>query len=394
MGAAFNGTLLNVDEIHGFLPDGTFETSADTECFVRLYQSTAATRDPFERVREVLRVTSGAFSVGFAFDDRIIVARDPRGFRPLYFARLRQGGYAVASESHVLERMGARGGVSEVLPGEAIEFQVTGGMRREIYAESPGRSSCLFELIYFASVLGVLSGVNVGHYRHHVGRYLAHKEVSERDLHNLKSFASESSIVIPVLNSGAGYASSYAAQLGLSVGTGLVRDGDVRAFLGANAEERKQLLSRKHGLIPYIYDAKTEIIIVDDSLVRSDTMRHIVALVREVYRNARVHVRIATPEVIGPCFFGIATPQASQLIAARLKTDQIRDEIGADSLVYLDYGDLYRAYLDCRRAEGKEAPPDQVFNFCDGCFTGRYPMAIPPDSGLRQAPPTFPLPVL
>lgn len=405
--AAYNGTITNHKVLRALFDGEHFQCDSDTEIFVKLYSRTDPQNTPIARVAEVLRQTEGAFSAAFAMGDRTILARDPLGIRPLFIGRFKDGGIAAASETVVLEAMGADLDIEEVQPGEIVEFRNDGEVTRTFYAEDLGSRFCTFELVYFGNILSRYKGVDVSAFRAHAGTLLALKDVKVGVAPGITIDPwSNHQVVVPVLNSGLSYATSYARKVSLSVVTALVRNDDGRAFLQATPEDRLEKLSRKHGALAHSLDGATDVFVVDDSLVRGDTMKVIIHKLREIADpGARIHVRIGSPLAIGPCFYGIDTPTEAELIANRYRLDGICGYIGADSLRYLEYEDLARAYVYARKqgskgVQGRDATPEEVFSFCDACFSGVYPTRLPHETSTRypltlvepqRASPTRPL---
>jgi amidophosphoribosyltransferase len=301
---------------------------------------------------------SGAYSLVCLTETRLIGVRDPMGFRPLVLGRLiDSGGFVLASETCALDLMGAEF-VRDIEPGELIIISKEGIESRRPFAPVE-RRMCVFEYIYFARPDSVLDGTHVYSARKQIGRALAHLHPREADL------------VVPVPDSGVAAAMGYAEASGLPFELGLIRNHYVgRTFIQPAQRGRDFGVKVKLNAQPNILRGK-RVILVDDSIVRGTTSAKIVNLVRAA--GAReVHFLVSSPPTTGPCYYGIDTPDRSQLIAAQHSIEEVRKIIGADSLGYISLDALY------------EAVGARTQGFCDACFSDDYPLPTPEGHGSRQ----------
>lgn len=354
-----NGNLVNADELRLRLEQegAIFHTDMDTEVIVHLLARVPG-EDPGTRLAAALKQVSGAYSLVCLTETRLIGARDPMGFRPLVLGRLiDSGGFVLASETCALDLMGAEF-VRDIEPGELIIISKDGIESRKPFAPVE-RRMCVFEYIYFARPDSVLDGTHVYSARKQIGRALAHLHPREADL------------VVPVPDSGVAAAMGYAEASGLPFELGLIRNHYVgRTFIQPAQRGRDFGVKVKLNAQPNILRGK-RVILVDDSIVRGTTSAKIVNLVRAA--GAReVHFLVSSPPTTGPCYYGIDTPDRSQLIAAQHSIEEVRKIIGADSLGYISLDALY------------EAVGARTQGFCDACFSDDYPLPTPEGHGSRQ----------
>ncbi len=343
---AHNGNLSNANELTARLEEQgmIFTTDSDTEAFLKMYVT--AEGEPAERLNAVARSLTGAYSLLIAQDDLLIAVRDPHGFRPLWIGRL--GDMVIlSSEDSAFNLIGAEP-IREMERGEILVFREG----REIASGRIGlelpEAQCVFELIYFGRPDSRIFGHSAYGFRKACGRALAGREDREIDL------------VSPVPDSGLPAALGFSEASGRPLEMALIRNHYVgRSFIQPTAASRRDVVRNK--LLPLRGILKgASIALVDDSIVRGTTSRLIVELLRD-FGAREVHLRIASPPLTHPCFFGIDMPTREELLASSRSTDEIREFLGADSVRYLDIGDLM-AIL------GHEAP-----RFCYACFNGEYP---------------------
>jgi amidophosphoribosyltransferase len=304
---------------------------------------------------EVLPRLRGAFSLVFMDETTLYAARDPQGVRPLVLGRLERG-WVVASETPALDIVGASV-VREVEPGELIAIDAD-GLRSTRFAE-PQRAGCIFEYVYLARPDTTIAGRSVHAARVAMGRRLAVEHPAEADL------------VIPVPESGTPAAVGYAQQSGIPFGQGLTKN----AYVGRTFIQPSQTL-RQLGIRLKLNPLREQIrgkrlVVVDDSIVRGNTQRALVRMLREA-GAAEVHVRISSPPVKWPCFYGIDFASRAELIANGLAVDEIAASLSADSLGYISLEGM---------VEATEQPAGAL---CAACFTGRYPIELPPDDRLGK----------
>ncbi len=295
----------------------------------------------------VLPLAKGAYSLVFMDEQTLYAARDPHGFRPLVLGRL-DSGWVVASETAALDIVGARF-VREIAPGELVCIDGRGVRSRTFAAPQP--SGCLFEYVYLARPDTTISGRGVHATRVAVGRLLAAEHPADADL------------VIPVPESGTPAAIGFAEASGIPFGQGLVKNSYVgRTFIQPSQTIRERGIKLKLNPLKDAI-AGRKIVVVDDSIVRGNTQRALVAMLREAGAT-EVHVRVASPPVIWPCFYGIDFATRAELIAGHLSPQEICASIGADSLGYVSLAGLI---------EATTLPESRL---CRACFDGQYPVPV------------------
>jgi amidophosphoribosyltransferase len=356
-----NGNLINTRELAALVDPaagaGGAGATSDTDVLTALFAGAAADRLPLvagqgsttieESALAALPLVRGAYSLVFMDERTLYAARDPQGFRPLVLGRLATG-WVVASETAALDIVGATL-VREVEPGELIAIGED-GVRSRRFAE-PEPRGCLFEYVYLARPDTTIAGRGVQATRVAVGRQLAAEYPVEADL------------VIPVPESGTPAAIGYAEASGIPYAQGLVKNSYVgRTFIQPSQTIRKLGIRLKLNPLRDVI-AGQRVVVVDDSIVRGNTQQAIVAMLREA-GAAEVHVRISSPPVIWPCFYGIDFATRAELIAGHQSVDQIRDLLGADSLGYVSLEGLTAATT---------LPASRL---CRACFDGRYPIPV------------------
>jgi amidophosphoribosyltransferase len=346
-----NGNLINTPELAARLEPGVLTATTDTEVLTALL---ATRRDdgPLAAAREILPVTRGAYSLVFMDEGTLYAARDPEGVRPLVLGALADGGWVVASETAGLDIVGARF-VREIEPGEMVAINGD-GVRSERFAEARPKG-CLFEYVYLARPDTTIAGRSVQATRVEVGRRLAREHPVEGDM------------VIPTPESGTPAAIGYAEASGIPYGQGLVKNSYVgRTFIQPSQTIRQLGIRLKLNPLREAIEGK-RLIVVDDSIVRGNTQRAIVKMLRDA-GAAEVHVRISSPPVSWPCFYGIDFATRAELIAGNLSVEEIRDSIGADSLGYISLDELISASHIAKD------------NLCRACFDGVYPVPVDDDA--------------
>jgi amidophosphoribosyltransferase len=299
---------------------------------------------------EVLPLLRGAFSLVFMDEHTLYAARDTHGVRPLVVGRLERG-WVVASETAALDIVGASF-VREVEPGELVAIDAD-GLRKSRFAPATP-NGCVFEYVYLARPDTTIAGRTVHEARVEMGRRLAAEHPVEADL------------VIPVPESGTPAAIGYAAASGLPFGQGLVKNSYVgRTFIQPNQTIRQLGIRLKLNPLRHMIAGK-RLVVVDDSIVRGNTQRALVRMLREA-GAAEVHVRISSPPVKWPCFYGIDFASRAELVGAGLAVDEVRASIGADSLGHISLEAM---------VEATDQPRERL---CTACFTGSYPAGLPDD---------------
>jgi amidophosphoribosyltransferase len=354
---AHNGNLVNAQQVRARLESqgSIFQTNSDTEVIVHLIALSREHTLP-EAIGDALGQVEGAFSLVLMSPDRIIAARDPRGFRPLAMGRIpalegqTRETIVFASETCAFDLIGATY-ERDVKPGEMI---VVGpeGITSRFYAPAAPQSSCIFEHVYFSRPDSLVFGRAVQTSREELGRQLAREAPVEADL------------VVPVPDSGVTAAVGYAAESGIPFRFGLIRNHYVgRTFIQPSQSVRDFAVKLKLNPVRSLLEGK-RVVLIDDSIVRGTTSRKIVRMIRSAGAK-EVHMRISCPPTISPCYYGVDTPSKNQLIAANKTVDEIREYIRADSLAYLSIEGLKKA---C--GEGEKT------SYCSACYTGKYPTSI------------------
>jgi amidophosphoribosyltransferase len=358
-----NGNLVNtadlrdrVNALHGRTDRRHVLTSStDSDLICELLASTAADIGVEEAAVRLLPTLRGAFSLAFCDEQTLYAARDPHGVRPLVLGRLERG-WVVASETAALDIVGASF-VREVEPGELLAID-GGGLRSRRFA-APEPKGCIFEYVYLARPDTTISGRVVHSARVAIGHRLA------------KEFPVEADLVIPVPESGTPAAIGYAQGSGIQYGQGLVKNAYVgRTFIQPSQTIRELGIRLKLNPLREVIRGK-RLVVVDDSIVRGNTQRALVRMLREA-GAVEVHVRIASPPVRWPCFYGIDFATRSELVANGLEMEGIRRLLGADSLGYVSLDGLIQA---------TEQPASRL---CAACFDGNYPIALPEDARLGK----------
>jgi len=327
-----------------------FSSTSDTE--VVLHGVARSRKTVREAIPDVLRETEGAFSMLFLTPRELIAIRDSRGFRPLALGRLGDA-WVLASETCAFDLIDARY-VRDVEPGEMIVINEE-GLRSSHPLPKQQHSMCLFEHVYFARPDSLIFGKSINESRHRMGRQLAVEQPADAD------------VVVPVPDSGVAAAIGYAAESGLSFRFGLVRNHYVgRTFIEPRQSIRSFGVRIKLNPVRELIVGK-RVVLIDDSIVRGTTSKKIVRMVREAGAK-EIHVRISCPPTISPCYYGVDTPNKSELIAAQMSIEEIRRFIEADSLGYLSLEGMIA---------GTEIHPDAA---CVACWNGKYPTRITRDA--------------
>ena len=342
---AHNGNLVNIDEVRDelFRRGVGLTSQCDTEMMVQLLAG-AAGDTWLERIGHTMPLLQGAYALTILTGDKLYAVRDPWGFRPLAMGRL-NGGWVVASETCALLTVGATE-IEEIAPGMIVEVGQD-GVRKVQGLPAAKPSLCIFEYIYFARPDSIIDGQLIHSVRQELGRQLAREHPVEADL------------VIAVPDSATAAAIGYAQQAGIPFGEGLIKNRYIgRTFIQPDDRLRRAGVALKFNPLVQVLEGKS-IVVVDDSIVRGNTSRPTVDLLRKA--GAReVHMRISSPPIKHPCFMGVDMATYDELIAHRLSVPEIQEAIGADSLGYLSMEGMVKA---ANRPKG---------NFCLACFSGDY----------------------
>ena len=385
---AHNGTLVNTDELRRQLIElgVPFLSNSDSEVATKLIgYFTQRTGHLREGIRKTMELVRGGYAMTLINEQALYAFRDPHGIRPLVLGKLvdegldqadaasvsqlpsqdgastvdsavhvtRAGGWVVASETCALDIVGAEY-VRDVRPGEILRISAEGLVSEQGVPAAEESANCIFEQVYFARPDSIMNGKSVYACRYDMGRQLAHEEPVEADL------------VIGVPDSGLPPAEGYSHESGIPFGEGLIKNRYVgRTFIEPTQELRAMGVRMKLNPLRDNIEGKC-LVVIDDSIVRGTTMVQLVKMLRNAGAK-EIHIRINSPEVIWPCFYGIDTDVQSQLISANKTVEEICEYIGADSLAFLSVEGLL-----------KVMPKG---GYCDACFTGRYPVAIPESFG-------------
>ncbi|MDD6039975.1 MAG: amidophosphoribosyltransferase [Clostridia bacterium] len=361
MALCHNGNLVNAHELrqqhelHGAIFHGTTDTESIAYTIVSERLKAPTTQ---EAVAQAMYRIQGAYSCVLMTATKLIAFRDPHGFRPLCYGRTASGEYVVASESCALEAAQAHL-VRDIEPGEIVVFSDEGvSSDRRHCGHRP--SLCVFEYIYFARPDSILQGACVHSARLRAGRFLAQESPVQAD------------VVIGVPDSGIDAAVGFSQESGIPYGVGFLKNKYIgRSFIAPSQQMRETAVKIKLNVIGETVRGK-RVVLIDDSIVRGTTSARIVRLLREA-GALEVHMRVSAPPFRYPCFFGTDVDSQENLIACRLHSAQeIARAIGADSLAYLSVEAAHRLAgdADC--------------GYCDGCFTGNYPVSIPEQQGKNR----------
>jgi amidophosphoribosyltransferase len=351
-----NGNLTNVEELRDALTaDGIrLATSSDTEVIAALIANDPAPLE--DAIAAAMARLDGAFTVVALAEGKLIGFRDPHGFRPLNLGRI-DGDPVLASETCALDLVGAEH-EREVAPGELVLIDEDGVHSTQAVPQAGAGALCLFEFIYLARPDSTLAGIEVHAARVRMGERLAEEAPVEAD------------IVMPAPDSGTPAAIGFARGSGIPFSEGLIKNRYVgRTFIEPDNALREQGIRLKFNPLSEV--AGKRVVLVDDSIVRGNTMRKIVALLFDAGAQ-EVHVRISSPPIVSPCFYGIDFADEKQLVASSRSVEEVQGQIGATSLAYISL-------------EGVQAATTRPANeFCRACFTRDYPTRIPDDKTLAK----------
>jgi amidophosphoribosyltransferase len=346
-----NGNLINAtflrDELEAY--GAIFQSSMDSEVIIHLIAHSKQER-LLQRIVDALERVRGAYSLLFLSQDGMIGVRDPYGVRPLSLGKLKEG-YVLASETCAFDLIEAEF-VRDIEPGEIIQINKQGVFSYKPFVKTP-TAQCVFEYVYFSRPDSHVFSKNVYSIRKRLGRELAAQSKVNAD------------IIIPVPDSGVPAALGYSEASQIPYDTGLIRNHYVgRTFIEPQQSIRHFGVKIKLNAIREILEGK-RVVVVDDSIVRGTTSRKIVKMIRAAGAK-EIHVRISSPPILSPCFYGIDTPTRQELVASTHDVDEIRKYITADSLEYLSMEGMFRAVYNSESGENK--------HFCTACFSGNYPI--------------------
>ncbi|UAL47791.1 amidophosphoribosyltransferase [Sutcliffiella horikoshii] len=356
---AHNGNLVNANALkHQLETMGSIlQTTSDTEVLAHLIKRSGYTLLK-DRVKNALSMLKGAYAFLIMTETEMMVALDPNGLRPLSLGKLNDA-YVVASETCAFDVVGAEF-IRDIEPGELLIID-NGGLHSERFTLHTQRAMCSMEYIYFSRPDSNIDGINVHTARKSLGKQLAMESAVEAD------------VVTGVPDSSISAAIGYAELSGIPYELGLIKNRYVgRTFIQPSQALREQGVKMKLSPVRGVVEGK-RVVMVDDSIVRGTTSRRIVKMLRDAGAT-EVHVRISSPPIKNPCFYGIDTSTHEELIASSHSVEEMREIIGADSLAFLSPGGMVEA-ID-RPFEG------ETRGQCMACFTGKYPTEIFPDTVL------------
>ncbi|MEM1578300.1 MAG: amidophosphoribosyltransferase [Archaeoglobaceae archaeon] len=362
---AHNGNLVNYLTLRKELENegGVFTTDSDSEVIAHLFSKMLLKEKDFEAILSSLsKKIIGSHSCVLMVNDTLLAYRDPLGFRPLCIGEV-EDGFIVCSESCAIDALEGRF-IKDVSPGEAVLIQ-NGEIEFIKFADSKRKAFCIFEYIYFARPDSVIDGVSVYKARTEMGKILAEESPANADF------------VSAVPDSGITAAIGYATRSALPYMECLIKNRYVgRTFIMPKQELRELLVRMKVNVIKENVDGK-RIVLIDDSIVRATTSKRIVEMIKKAGAK-EVHLRVGSPPIIAPCYFGIDMKTREELVAAKHSVEEIREIVGADTLQYLSLHGLLTAL---KKIGGK--------GFCIACLTGRYPVFVPgeiclPDVGYPE----------
>ena len=349
---AHNGQLVNYVQLREMFEEtgATFSSSSDTEVIVKLIAR--GYKKGLERaLTDTIQMIKGSFALCVMTKDALIGARDSNGIRPLCLGQV-EGGWVLASESCAIDAMNGTF-VRDIRPGEIVIINKDGVLSFD-FGEKTSKRSCIFEYVYFARPDSIIDGISVQEARYKMGEQLAKESPVDAD------------VVVGVPDSGLGAAMGYARASGIPYAMGVVKNKYIgRTFIAPTQKDRENMVFVKlNALKNDLYGKR--VIVIDDSIVRGTTSRRLVQILKRAGAK-EVHFRVSSAPVKFPCHLGIDTPTKAELISSGHDVEEVRKEIGADSLAFISVEGMFEALRSCNKEQ---------YGFCKGCFTGEYPMAI------------------
>lgn len=341
---AHNGNLTNTVELKELLPKNiSFQSTTDSEVLGHVIANSQG-KTLEEKIYNAMEIIRGAYSVTLLTKDAIFAFRDPHGFRPLALGKYNQG-YAVSSETSAFGTIGAKG-IREIKPGEIIKISEKG---LEKFQYPPRRKTfCMFEFVYFSRPDSIIEEQSVYRVREGLGKFLAKHTPKNADM------------VIGMPDSGIPAAIGFSIGSGIPYREGLIKNKYIgRTFINPNQNDRLKAITLKLSALDHVIHDKV-VVLVDDSIVRGNTMKKTIKLLKN-HGAKEVHVRITCPPIKHPCFFGVDFPSYKELTANKKAVKNIKESIGADSLVFISLEDMVKA---------TRLPKNE---FCLACFNGEYP---------------------
>ncbi len=345
-----NGILTNAEKLKEELMEGghNFFYGNEEEAVIYLLSDNLKEKNVEKAVKATMKKLEGSYSFTFMLENRVFGLRDPLGIKPLCLGKI-DGGHIIASESVAIDALGGEI-IRDVEPGELVEITPEGYKSYKL-VEEKHRAHCFFEYVYFARADSVIDGVEVYGVRERIGRILAKEHPVEADF------------IVPIPDSGRAHAYGFSKESGIPLAEGLMKNRYIaRTFILPTQSIREKLVRLKLNPVKGIVKGK-RVVLIDDSIVRGTTMKKIVEMLRH-HGAKEVHVRIGSPPIIAPCYFGIDMTTREQLMASGKSVKEIEAAIGADSLAYISIDGMVEAI-------GMEKE-----GLCLGCVTGEYPVKI------------------
>ena len=348
---AHNGNLSNAAALRSRLEltGAIFHTTSDTEIIAYIITKERLTSYSLEEaVSRAMNIIEGAYSLVIMSPSKLIICRDPYGFRPLCYGKRDDGSIAVASETCALKAVGAEL-VRDVLPGEILVFSKDGIKSIREHCGAEPKKICIFEYIYFARPDSEIDGISVHEARKRAGMILA------------DCYPADADVVVGVPDSGLDAALGFSLRSGIPYGIGFLKNKYIRrTFISPNSETRIDMVKIKLSAISETVRGKS-VVLVDDSIVRGTTSKRIVKLFRDAGAE-RLHMRVSAPPFLHPCYYGTDIDSERHLIACKYSAEEIAKKIGADSLGYLPKERLSELIGSC--------------DYCSACFDGKYPTSV------------------
>jgi amidophosphoribosyltransferase len=353
-----NGNFINSRALRKKLEDegSIFQTTSDTEVILHLMAKSSAT-DIIGRLKDTFRQLKGAYSLVLMTRNKLIAVRDPRGWRPLNLGKKDQT-WLIASETCAFDLLEAEY-VREVEPGEIVMIDHE-GLRTDSLGERAERAACIFEFVYFSRPDSKIFDENVDRARRRLGKNLANEHPAEAEM------------VIAVPDSSNTAALGYARNSGLKFEIGLIRNHYIgRTFIHPDQAGRDANVRIKFNPVKGVLEGR-RVVLVEDSIVRGTTLKHLVRMLRKAGAK-EVHVRVSSPPITSPCYYGMDFPTKDELIANNKSIEEIKNYLDVDSLEYLSVEGLLKSV------------PHEKGGYCTACFTGRYP--LPPEDAMYKLEP-------
>lgn len=348
---AHNGQLVNYEPLREMLEEtgSTFSSTSDTEVILKLIAK-GYKKGLEKALLNTIQIIKGSFALCVMTENCLIGARDPNGIRPLCLGQT-DDGWIITSESCAIDAVNGTF-VRDINPGEMVIITEE-GVKSFCLGEKTSKQTCIFEYVYFARPDSVIDGIPVQSARMKMGETLAKESPADAD------------VVIGVPDSGIGAAMGYSKTSGIPYVLGIVKNKYIgRTFIAPTQEERENMVFVKLNAIRSVLDGK-RVIVIDDSIVRGTTSRRLVQILRRAGAK-EVHFRVSSPPVKFPCYLGIDTPSKGELISSAYEVEEIRKEIGSDSLAFISLEGMINALNSCcSKSDG----------YCKGCFNGEYPIA-------------------